>query len=361
MTKLILGIETSCDETAAAVVGSDRTILSNIIHGQFEDHKPYGGVVPEIAARSHIRFIDRVIERALEEAGVTLNDINGIAATSGPGLIGGVMVGMMAAKGLAQASAKPFLPVNHLEGHILTADLTDAVPFPYLCLLISGGHTQFVLVQKPNDYICLGRSIDDALGEAFDKTAKILGLGYPGGPALERLADLADSDDIERFDLQLPRPLFGRSGSDFSFSGLKTAVLQTVEANQPLSKPFATALARHFHQVIAEILTDRTEHAVEQALNIAPECSSLVVAGGVAANAYIRRALRANALRADLEFVAPPLDLCTDNAAMIAWAGYRQLDNLSDKWSINLKKSINSLGFKARPRWPVDPLEQDRD
>ena len=319
---LILGIESSCDETAAAVVGADRRILANLVLSQLPDHAPYGGVVPEIAARAHLAHLNGLIRRALAEAGVGFEDLAGIAATGGPGLIGGVMVGVMTAKGIAAARGLPFIAVNHLEGHALTARLTDDISFPYLLLLVSGGHCQLLIVEGVGRYTRLGTTIDDAAGEAFDKSAKLLGLGYPGGPLIERAARTGDP---QRFDL--PRPMVGRPGCDFSFSGLKAAVKRQVDALPPgpLDPRDVADLAAGFQQAVADSLTDRTANAIALFRDRHPAGGALVVAGGVAANALLRDRLAALGERQGLPFIAPPLGLCTDNAAMIAWAGLERL------------------------------------
>lgn len=339
---IVLGIETSCDETSAAVVAADRRILSNVVLSQIADHRPYGGVVPEIAARAHLKHLPSLIRQALDEAGLGLDDISAVAATGGPGLIGGVMVGVMTAKAIAAVRALPFLAVNHLEGHALTARLTDDLPFPYLLLLVSGGHSQLLSVEGVGRYRRLGTTIDDAVGEAFDKVAKMLGLGYPGGPLVERAAR---GGDPQRFDL--PRPMAGRPGCDFSFSGLKTAVRQRLDAlgPGPLSERDAADLAASFQAAVADSITDRTGRAIALFREAHPRGGALVVAGGVAANAMLRDRLTRTAAAAGLPFVAPPSKLCTDNAAMIAWAGIERLHlGLQD-----------DFGFAPRPRWPLDP------
>ncbi|MCP5366623.1 MAG: tRNA (adenosine(37)-N6)-threonylcarbamoyltransferase complex transferase subunit TsaD [Hyphomicrobiales bacterium] len=342
----VLGIETSCDETAAAVVDGEGGILANVILSQVEDHRPYGGIVPEVAARAHLQAVDAVVARAMDDAGLAFGDLDGVAATGGPGLIGGVIVGVMTAKAIAAVHGLPFLAVNHLEGHALTAGLSDGVGFPYLLLLVSGGHCQLLAVRGVGDYTRLGTTIDDALGEAFDKTAKMLGLGYPGGPAVERAARDGDPD---RF--PLPRPLKGRPGCDFSFSGLKTAVRQTIEGLPP-GAPTAQDVAdicAAFQAAAGDVLVDRCGHAVARFRADHPGPVTLpvtlVVAGGVAANAYLRGRLEFLARGGDLRLVAPPMALCTDNGAMIAWAGLQRLRRgLED-----------GLDFAPRPRWPLDP------
>jgi len=340
---IVLGIETSCDETAAAVVDGERRILSSLVLSQLEDHAPYGGVVPEVAARAHLAHLNGLVRRALADAGVTLDDLDGVAATGGPGLIGGVMVGVMTAKAIAAARGLPFLAVNHLEAHALTARLTDGVAFPYLLLLVSGGHCQLLAVEGVGRYRRWGTTIDDAVGEAFDKTAKLLGLGYPGGPRVEAIA--AEALEPERF--RLPRPMVGRPGCDFSFSGLKTAVRQAVEALPPgdLERRDVADLAAAFQGAVAASLTDRTAGAIARFRDSFDAPGTLVVAGGVAANRTLRAALEGTAREAGMAFVAPPVALCGDNAAMVAWAGIERLRlGLADP-----------LDFAPRPRWPLDP------
>ena len=343
---LVLGIETSCDETAAAVVADDQRILADEVLSQIEDHRPFGGIVPEVAARAHLELIDGIVESAMEKAGVGFCDLDGVAATGGPGLIGGVLVGVMTAKSIAAVAKVPFIAVNHLEGHALTARLTDGLDFPYLLLLVSGGHCQLLAVEGVGRYKRLGTTIDDALGEAFDKTAKMLGLGFPGGPAVEKAAL---SGDGKRFDL--PRPLKGRAGADFSFSGLKTMVRQTIEGlpEGDLKARDIADLCASFQSAAEDVLADRTANAIDAFLDYYPAASdvpsTLVVAGGVAANKPIRARLDALASEKGFQFAAPPANLCTDNGAMIAWAGVERLQlGLTD-----------GLNFKARPRWPLDP------
>jgi N6-L-threonylcarbamoyladenine synthase len=337
---LVLGIETSCDETAAAIVGGDRKILADLVLSQNDEHAPYGGVVPEIAARSHIDHLDGLIARAMEAAGIGWSDLDAIAVTAGPGLIGGVIVGLMEAKAIAAVRRLPLVAVNHLEGHALTARLTDDVAFPYLLLLISGGHCQLLIVEGVGDYRRLGTTIDDAVGEAFDKTAKLLGLGFPGGPAVEKAASVGKAD---RFDL--PRPMRGRDGCDFSFSGLKTAVRQTLEKLHRVQSRDVADLAASFQQAAADVLADRTAHAIQEFRAAHPGGDTLVIAGGVAANRAIRERLEETALVYRMRLVAPPARLCTDNAVMIAWAGLERLKaGLSDP-----------LTVAARARWPLDP------
>jgi len=338
----ILGIESSCDDTAAAVISADRQVLSNVVWSQLKEHLPYGGVVPEIAARAHAEVMDEVIESALDQAGITLDEVDLIAATGGPGLIGGVMVGVMTAKALALVSGKPFIAVNHLEGHALTVRLTDYTPFPYLLLLISGGHCQWLAVRGVGDYSLLGATRDDALGEAFDKTAKMLGLGYPGGPKIEQYAAEGNAN---RFDF--PVPLRGTAGCDFSFSGLKTAVRQAVEAllaqQGALSETDIRDICASFQRVAAMALVDRFNHAYPMAEQVRMNGKRLVIAGGVAANQYLRQQLVDAAQRIGYTVIVPPVKLCTDNAAMIAWAGY---ENYS-------KHGASDIAFEPKARWPL--------
>jgi N6-L-threonylcarbamoyladenine synthase len=332
---LVLGIETSCDETAASVVSdAEPRIRANLVLSQLAEHRPYGGVVPEIAARAHLDHLDGIIARALAAAGVGFADLTAIAATGGPGLIGGVIVGVMAAKAIALARHLPFVAVNHLEGHALSVRLVGAVEFPFLLLLVSGGHCQLLRVDGVGRYRRLGTTIDDAAGEAFDKGAKLLGLAYPGGPAIERAAANGDASRVA-----LPRPMRGRPGCDFSFSGLKTALARRVGAPDA---PSAADGAAALQAAIVDCLLDRTRNAVALCRG---EVRTLVAAGGVAANRALRQGLTALAAEAGLEFVAPPAWLCTDNGAMIAWAGIERLRlGFSD-----------GLDFAPRPRWPLDP------
>ena len=331
---LVLGIESSCDETAAALVDGERRILAQAIASQEAEHAPYGGVVPEIAARAHAERLAPLIEKVLGEADVKLADCDAIAATAGPGLIGGVIVGLVTAKALAMASNKPLIAVNHLEGHALSPRLADAaLEFPYALLLVSGGHCQILRVEGVGKYQRLATTIDDALGEAFDKTAKILSLGYPGGPAVERLAMEGDPQAV-----LLPRPLLGREEPHFSFAGLKSAVLRAHETAEHDDADIAAS----FQQAALDCILDRTRRALAQ---MAP-VTALVVAGGVAANRTIRGGLEGLADEFGLAFTAPPLPLCTDNAAMIAWAGIERMQ---------AGFHADPLDFKARPRWPLDP------
>ena len=336
----VLGIETSCDETAVAVVadGAPPAIRANLVHSQIAEHAPYGGVVPEIAARAHLDRLDAMIARALAEAATEIGRLDAIAAAAGPGLIGGLIVGATAAKGLAWAAGKKFVAVNHLEAHALAARLDPGIEFPYLLLLVSGGHSQLLVCAGVGRYRQLGTSRDDAAGEAFDKAAKLLDLGYPGGPAIERAAEQGDP---RRF--ALPRPLKGREGCDFSFSGLKTAVRQIVEGGA-LGPEQVADLAAAVELAICDTLVDRTANALAWFRRHHPAGTALVAAGGVAANLRLRRRLADLAETAGLPFVAPPPELCTDNGAMIAWAGIERLRlGLTD-----------GLDAPVRPRWPLD-------
>ncbi|MGH7046287.1 MAG: tRNA (adenosine(37)-N6)-threonylcarbamoyltransferase complex transferase subunit TsaD [Stellaceae bacterium] len=345
---IVLGIETSCDETAAAVVAdapSGARIRSNLVHSQLAEHRPYGGIVPEIAARAHLDYLDGIVRRALAEAATSLANLDGIAAAVGPGLIGGLIVGIMLAKGIAWARAKPFIAVNHLEAHALSVRLTGDLAFPYLLLLVSGGHCQLLACLGIGRYVRLGTTLDDAVGEAFDKTAKLIGLGYPGGPAIERAGR---GGDDRRF--ALPRPLLGRPGCDFSFSGLKTAVRRVVAEEGPLHPQNQADLAASVERAICEALADRTANAIAWFRRHHPAGTSLVVAGGVAANTRLRQRLKELAAARGLDFVAPPPALCTDNAAMIAWAGIERL-------RLGL---VDGLDAAPRPRWPLDATAPQR-
>lgn len=342
----ILGIESSCDDTAAAVVrrGEGRAeVLSSIVYGQTQLHEAYGGVVPEIAARAHAEKIDVCVEEALGRAGIGLAEIDAIAVTAGPGLIGGVLSGVMCAKGIAAATGKPLIGVNHLAGHALTPRLTDAVAFPYLMLLVSGGHCQFLIVSSASEYRRIGGTIDDAPGEAFDKAARLLGLNQPGGPAIEAAAK---SGDPARF--ALPRPLLDRPGCDMSFSGLKTALLRARDAvvaeKGGLSRQDQADLAAGFQAAVTDILHEKTGRALGEYLALSPETPTFAIAGGVAANGRIRSALVALCEGFGVAFVAPPLALCTDNAAMIAYAGLERF----------AAGETDGLDLSARPRWPLD-------
>jgi N6-L-threonylcarbamoyladenine synthase len=340
----VLGIETSCDETAAAVVDRDMAgnprILSSVVLGQMREHARYGGVVPEIAARAHLTNLDAIIGKALDDAGCRLEAIDAVAVTAGPGLIGGLLVGVMAAKGICAALGKPVIAVNHLEGHALTARLTNNAAFPYLLLLVSGGHTQILLVRGLGDYERWATTIDDALGEAFDKTAKLLGLGFPGGPAVERAAR---DGNPARF--PLPEPMKGQNTLNFSYSGLKTAIRLEAERHQPLQRTDIADLCAAFQATVANSVTSRASRAMARFELENPSAQRLfVAAGGVAANKAIRAGLLESCKAQGWNFVAPPLELCGDNAAMIAWAGLERLE----------QGEQSALDFVARPRWPLD-------
>lgn len=345
-TLTVLGLETSCDETAASVVrlsAAGAQVLSSIIHSQIDDHAAYGGVVPEIAARSHVEMIDGVTRRAMSEAGLDWSALDGVAATAGPGLVGGVMVGLSYGKAAALARGLPLIAVNHLEGHAVSARLGAETTYPFLLLLVSGGHCQLLEVRGIGDMSRLGTTIDDAAGEAFDKIAKAMGLGYPGGPALEKLAASGDGSRFE-----LPRALLGRKDCDFSFSGLKTAasrLAQTCETEQDRAD-----LADAVQKAIARQLAERSERAMK-AYAEAHEHRLFVVAGGVAANKTIRRTLEDLAAKQGFAFLAPPMAYCTDNAAMIALAGAERLE----------KGLTSDIDVAARPRWPLDEARANVD
>ena len=336
----VLGIETSCDETAAAVVDGEGRMLSNLVRSQLDDHRPFGGVVPEIAARAHLDHLDALVDRALGEADVPVHALDGVAATAGPGLIGGLFVGVMTGKALASARGLPFLAVNHLEGHALTPRLTDALAFPYPLLLVSGGHCQLLAVHGVGRYTVYGGTMDDAVGEAFDKVAKLLGLGHPGGPAVERAAREGDPARVA-----LPRPMLGKPGCEMSFSGLKTAVRHAAGEAVPAD------LAAAFQAAVADVLADRCERALARFRAEHGTSRPLVVAGGVAANAALRARLAGVAGAHGTHLLAPPPGLCTDNAAMIAWAGLERL----------ARGETHGLDARARPRWPLGHDEVSLD
>jgi N6-L-threonylcarbamoyladenine synthase len=342
---IVLGIETTCDETAAAVVERSEdghgTILSNIILSQVSEHAAFGGVVPEIAARAHVEALDAIIKRALNDAGRGIDDLDGIAAAAGPGLIGGVIVGLTTAKAIALVKNKPLIAINHLEAHALTARLTDATPFPYCLFLASGGHTQVVAVLGIGNYVRLGTTMDDAIGEAFDKTAKLLGLGYPGGPQVEKEATRGNAT---RF--ALPRPMHGRKDADFSLSGLKTALRLEAEKIAPLSDQDVADLCASFQQAVVDVVADRLRAGLRMFRAKYGAPSALVAAGGVAANQAIRKVLHRLAFEVGSVLVAPPLELCTDNGAMIAWAGAERL-------ALGL---VDTLEVAPRARWPLDEI-----
>ncbi len=341
----VLGIESSCDDSAAAIVRADKTILASVVVDQAALHSAFGGIVPEIAARAHTEKLDIAVEAALAKADCTLSDVDAIAVTAGPGLIGGVLSGVMLARGLAAGSGKPLLGVNHLAGHALTPRLTSDVAFPYLILLVSGGHCQFLIVRGPDTFERLGGTIDDAPGEAFDKVARLLGLAQPGGPAIE--AEAARGDPA-RFDF--PRPLLKRPGCDMSFSGLKTAVLRErdriVAQKGGITVQDRTDICAGFQQAVAEVLAEKTQRAIELYQSERPVRPALAVAGGVAANGSIRALLETVCAREDVEFIAPPLSLCTDNAAMIALAGIE----------LSAIGHPGMMPLVPRPRWPLDEM-----
>jgi N6-L-threonylcarbamoyladenine synthase len=345
--KPVLGIETSCDETAAAVVDGNGRILGEAVLSQLAEHAPFGGVVPEIAARSHLRYLPEQVRLTMGAAGIGFRDLGGVAATSGPGLIGGLIVGCQFGKGVAVANGLPFVAVNHLEAHALTARLPGLVeggaPFPYLLFLLSGGHSQSIAVAGVGQHVRLGGTVDDAVGEAFDKVAKLLELEWPGGPALERIATQGDSSSYP-----FPRPMIRRAGCDLSFSGLKTAVAQTVLRMGPkLTSQQRADIAASFQRAIVDVLADRGGHAMEMMRQRFPEAELLVVAGGVASNASVRAGLADSARSRRFRMVAPPVRLCSDNAVMVAWAG---IERLRLGWR-------DKIDISSRPRWPLETLE----
>ena len=340
---LVMGIESSCDETACAIVSDKKEILSSVVWSQYEEHRRFGGVVPEIAARAHLEQVDVIVKEAIEEAHIDFSDLSGVAVAGGPGLIGGVIVGVMTAKAIAMSHNLPFIAVNHLEGHALMARLTNEIEFPYLLLLTSGGHCQILVVSGPGKYERLGGTIDDSAGEAFDKVAKMLDVGYPGGPNVQRAAL---SGNAKRFNL--PHPMKGRPGCDFSFSGLKTAVRHQIELLGTLTEQDKADMCASFQATVVDTIIDRLKHGIQLFQEKYPHGKQLVVSGGVAANVMLRNALENLAQKKHLQFAAPPIKLCTDNGVMIAWAGIERL-------RLGL---TNTLDFRARPRWPLDkPLE----
>jgi N6-L-threonylcarbamoyladenine synthase len=346
--KPVLGIESSCDETAAAVLDLDGHVLAETVLSQEREHAPFGGVVPEIAARAHLTSLPGLVRKVMAGAGLAFTDLGGIAASAGPGLIGGLIIGSQMAKGIAMTASLPYLAVNHLEAHALTARVPGLVeggaPFPYLLLLISGGHCQCIAVERVGRYVRLGGTMDDAAGEAFDKVGKLLGLGWPGGPALERLAAMGDPAAYK-----FPRPMLGRAGCDFSFSGLKTAVAQAVGrfGTGALSRQAAADIAASFQRAVADVLADRATHAMRMMRERTATADLLVVAGGVAANGTLRNAFAQAANASGFRLAVPPVRLCTDNAVMVAWAGIERLRlGLAD-----------GLEFAPRPRWPMEALE----
>ena len=335
---IVLGIETSCDETAAAVVSSEREILSESIYSQIKTHEKYLGVVPELAARSHIDHCSAVVKDAINKANLSISQVDVIAATAGPGLLGGLLVGLTTAKAISLAAKKPFIAINHLDGHALTPRLSHSLEFPYLLLLISGGHSMFLAVEGPGKYKLLGQSIDDALGEAFDKTGRLLGLGYPGGPAIEKIAVNGDP-----FRFRLPHPLKGRDNCDFSFSGLKTAVRQTAEKLSPLTLKDREDIAASFQYTICKIIEERLKNAIQEYIEYYPNDRRLAASGGVASNNMIRKTLLNLAEKNSFDLFIPESKLCTDNGAMIAWAGVEH----------SLLGHKSDYSFDVRARWPL--------
>ena len=342
---LVLGIETTCDETAAAVVERDSDgrgkILSDVVLSQVNEHSAFGGVVPEIAARAHVEALDRIIDRAMADAGATFDKLDGVAAAAGPGLIGGVIVGLTTAKAIALVNDKPLLAINHLEAHALTARLVAATPFPYCLFLASGGHTQILAVRGVGDYSLLGTTMDDAIGEAFDKTAKLLGLGFPGGPLVEKEAARGNAP---RF--ALPRPMQGRAEPDFSLSGLKTALRLEAERIAPLTDQDVADLCASFQQAVVEVIQDRLRAGMKVFYSRYGTPTALVAAGGVAANEAIRKVVNRVAFESGIKLVAPPAALCTDNGAMIAWAGVERL-------ALGLTDPLDTA---PRARWPLEEV-----
>ncbi|MBP5343610.1 MAG: tRNA (adenosine(37)-N6)-threonylcarbamoyltransferase complex transferase subunit TsaD [Alphaproteobacteria bacterium] len=339
--KIILGIESSCDETACAIVNDKKEILASVVWSQYDEHRRFGGVVPEIAARAHLEKCDVLIKKCMEQAGVSFSDLSAVAVAAGPGLIGGVLVGVMTAKTLAFAHNLPFIAVNHLEGHALVARLTSPIQFPYLLLLTSGGHCQLLEVMGVGQYKKLGATIDDSAGEAFDKVAKMLDIGYPGGPNLEKRAALGNPKAFK-----LPVPMKGRAGCDFSFSGLKTAVRVQIERLGTLSDTQKNDMCASFQSAVLVQMKDRVEHAIKTFHSDFPKAKDLVVGGGVAANQSVRAMLEQLAIKHHMCFSAPPMKHCTDNGVMIAWAGLERFQ----------QGLVDNLDFKARPRWPLEEL-----
>ena len=340
----ILGIETSCDETSVSVVEKDNRgkirILSNIVRSQIDIHKDFGGVVPELASRAHSEIIDTVTKKAIKQAGIDFNELNAIAATGGPGLLGGLIVGTVFAKTMASALKIPFIAINHLEGHALSVQLESEINFPYLLLLVSGGHTEFTIIKKFKKYKRIGTTIDDALGEAFDKTARLLNLGYPGGPEIEKCAKEGNSN---KFDF--PKPIINENNCDFSFSGLKSSIAQTVSRHR-LTKKFKCDVSASFQKTIVDILEAKVKRAIQTFKTYSKSKKNIhvVVAGGVAANKYIRKSLVDIEPRENCHFLFPSMKLCTDNGAMIAYAGLMRYE----------EKLFDKLSFKPKPRWPLD-------
>lgn len=341
MTHIVLGIESSCDETACALVDEDRNILASQVWSQYDEHRCFGGVVPEIAARAHLEKCDFLIKNALDEANISLDDISAVSVAAGPGLIGGVLVGVITAKTIAMCKNKPFIAINHLEAHALMARLQNpSLEFPYLLLLTSGGHCQILLALGVGRFVKLGGTLDDSAGEAFDKVAKMLDVGYPGGPHVEKIARNASNPH----QFVLPIPMKGKKGCDFSFSGLKTSVRTLIQKSENLSKEDKANICASFQNAVVEQILDRLKHAIEMAFEIEKNVSSLVISGGVAANIVLREKVTQLALKNRLNFFAPEPKLCTDNGVMIAWAGMEYFK----------ENRFSPLDFKARPRWPLD-------
>ncbi len=343
--RLVLGIESSCDETSVSIVKEisdhDQKILSNIVNSQIKIHEKSGGVIPEMAARSHSTVIDKLIETALKKAKIQLDEIDAVAATAGPGLLGGLIVGVVAAKTLASVIKKPFIAINHLEGHALSAKLEHQIEYPYLLLLVSGGHTEYTIINGFNNYTRIGTTLDDALGEAFDKSARALGFKYPGGPEIENNAKDGDENKY-----RFPKPIINQANCHFSFSGLKTAVAQKVAAEKNPDEKFKNDIAASFQKTICDILETKTKYAISEFKQSYPDKKiSIVVAGGVAANQKIKEVFNKIGKENSYDVFFPSLYLCTDNAAMIAYAGLERLR----------RKKVNSLEFKPKPRWPLDP------
>lgn len=342
--KIVLGIESSCDETACALVNDKKEILASVVWSQYDEHRRFGGVVPEIAARAHLEKCDILVKEAMSKAGKTFDDLSAVAVAGGPGLIGGVLVGVMTAKAIAFAHHLPFIAVNHLEGHSLTARLSHPVSFPYLLLLTSGGHCQVLIVEGVGQYKKLGGTIDDSAGEAFDKVAKMLQVGYPGGPNVERCA-LSGNPRAFAF----PVPMKGREGCDFSFSGLKTAVRVCIDKQETLTDEMKNDICASFQRAVISQMKDRLIHGIETFKSLYPDAKDIVVAGGVAANKSVRAMIEDLAQKNNLIFSAPPIGLCTDNGVMIAWAGMERL----------LIGKTSPFDFKARPRWPLESLKEE--
>ena len=341
---IVLGIESSCDETACALVNDKREILSSVVWSQYDEHRRFGGVVPEIAARAHLEKCDILIREAMEKAGKTFKDLDAIAVAGGPGLIGGVLVGVMTAKAIALCQNLPFVAVNHLEGHALTVRLSHPVEFPYLLLLTSGGHCQVLIVKGVGQYEKLGGTIDDSAGEAFDKVAKMLDIGYPGGPNLEKRAAQGNPKAYD-----FPVPMRGRKGCDFSFSGLKTAVRVAIERKETLTEQDKNDMCASFQGAVVAEMKDRLSHAVTIFKEKCPGAKDIVVAGGVAANGAVRQMIEELAGKNGLVFSAPPVKLCTDNGVMIAWAGL-------ERFRLGMTSGFD---FRARPRWPLESLSNN--